>query len=121
MNLNSTIKQYNNIAFWKNDTQLFMDFHFTPADHKHIQEVAREEDASGATAKRQAKHVAYMKAKAAENREKARQRSIKAVEAAARIAAIVIITDQELIKSRKMTVHKIDEQLEAHRQMDKEV
>jgi hypothetical protein len=121
-NPNSTIEQYNNIAtFWKNDTQLFMDFRFTPADHKHIQEVARREDASGATAKRQAEHVAYMKTKAAENREKARQKSIKAAETAARIAAIVIITDRELIKSRKMTIPKIDEQLEAHRRMDKEV
>jgi hypothetical protein len=39
--------------------------------------------------KRQAEHIANMTTKAAENREKARQKSIKAAETAARIAATV--------------------------------
>jgi hypothetical protein len=33
----------------------------------------------------------------------------------------VIITDRELIKSKKMTNPMLDEQLKAHRQTDKEV
>ena len=119
MNPTSTIEQYNNITmFWKNGTQSFMDLHFTPADHKHVQQKAQEEDASGITAARQAAHVTHMDATATENTEKAQTKKIRDTATAARIAAIVIITDRTLIQSKKFTNPKLDEQLEAHRQRD---
>jgi hypothetical protein len=119
-NPSSTIEQYNNIAmFWKNDTQSFMETYFSPEDHQHIQKVARTEDASGATAKRKAEHVDARLAIATKNTEKVAAKQIKDAETAARIAAIEIVTDLQVIN--KMTNTTLDVQLEAHRQRDKEV
>lgn len=119
-NPSSTIEQYNNIAmFWKNETQAFMDANFTPADHQYILKKAREEEASGATAQRKAEHVAGMHAAAAHNIAKAVAKTAREAQTSARIQAIQMVTDRVLIG--RMTVPKLEEQLEAHRAVDLQV
>lgn len=119
-NPSSTIEQYNNIAMYtKNNAQAFMDTNFEPEDHCYVMRRTRIEDASGATAIRQAEHVKYIRDEAETNTAKAAVKVSKATETATRIAAIIIVTDR--VQLRHMNCHLLDEQLEAHRSRDNKV
>ncbi|KZP31244.1 hypothetical protein FIBSPDRAFT_907821 [Athelia psychrophila] len=119
-NPSSTIEQYNSIAkFWKNETQGFMDEYFIPEDHQYVMREARAQDASGATAIREAAQVAALDAAAAENTAKLAEKQARKAKEATRVQAIQIVTDRDVI--RKMLGKAMDEQLDAHRARDKKV
>lgn len=84
--------------YTKNETQLFMDANYTPVDHQHLMHKARIEDSSGVTAKHREEHIEALRSEAAENTAKAVLKTSKNNGTAARIAAIIIVTDRS--KSR---------------------
>ncbi|KAG2737241.1 hypothetical protein P692DRAFT_20699717, partial [Suillus brevipes Sb2] len=59
------------LMFNRNDTQAFMDAHFTPADHKYTMELARKKDRSGLAKKKRKILVAHARAVARKKKQKA--------------------------------------------------
>ncbi|KAH7917274.1 hypothetical protein BV22DRAFT_1135542 [Leucogyrophana mollusca] len=105
-------------AFFRNDTQEFMDDIFIDEDHAHLRKEARMVDASGIERQRRDALIEHGKKVAKETRQKAEDRRTSQAKIDAHFSQLNIITDRTTIN--KMLVEALKDQLELHRRLDVE-
>jgi hypothetical protein len=113
---NSTIQHFSGAsAFFRNDTQAFMDAKFQADDHQYIMRQARALDANGSTKKFQEELLGYQQNIATSKREKIEQWATKLRELMDRLRGVTLITHSDKIRALKNA--EIDEQLDVYRRV----
>ncbi|KII95110.1 hypothetical protein PLICRDRAFT_69546, partial [Plicaturopsis crispa FD-325 SS-3] len=117
MKPNTTIHAYGAQAtFNHNDTDAFMDAHFTEdEDHQHIRRKAREEDASGLAAQQRKAQHEYDEKIVADKRAKDAVKAQKVAEKRAHLSTLSLHLDPSTVAS--LSNVQLDEQLEKHRDL----
>jgi hypothetical protein len=113
---NSTVQHFSGAsAFFRNDTQVFMDAKFQAGDHQYIMRQARKIDTNSSTKRFQEELLAYQQNIATSKREKIEQRATKLRELMERLQGVTLITRSDEIHLLKNA--QIDEQLDVYRRV----
>ncbi|KAF9491895.1 hypothetical protein BDN71DRAFT_1271078 [Pleurotus eryngii] len=117
-----TVHQYNAIAMCQeNGTERWMEKNFTEEDHKYIAKHARQINSSGVETARKLQQVEHDQKVAEMARQKVAARQKKEEVSRLRLSKIVLITRAEDVDELKLTVIKIDKQLDVLRLEDKKI
>lgn len=105
--------------FHRNDTQAFMDQHFSTEDYQFLIWQAREIDASGQEKKQCEIHRNHLKELAATHQRKLAEHLAKQAKREVELAGIDLVTDCDVID--KMICKALNDQLDLWRKLDDEV